>query len=154
MLCRMVMLTLNAERNKHLIVELNGLELLVNLLQSSNTEVQCNACGCVTNLATLGNLGKKNFSFLRSIFICCTNCLDENKIKVANSGILPRLIRLASSDDIRVQRNATGALLNLTHAGTVLPFFLIYFLVVLNPHLSFRWQIGIDLCSCSMAPCP
>ena len=117
------MLTLNAERNKHLIVELNGLELLVNLLQSSNTEVQCNACGCVTNLATLGNLGKKNFSFLRSIFICCTNCLDENKIKVANSGILPRLIRLASSDDIRVQRNATGALLNLTHAGTVLPFF-------------------------------
>lgn len=82
------------DRNKMLIVDLNGLDLLVNLLQSSNVEVQCNACGCVTNLATF----------------------DDNKIKIANSGLLPRLIRLANSDDVRVQRNATGALLNLTHA--------------------------------------
>ncbi len=46
-----------------------------------------------------------------------TVAVDENKIKIANSGALPRLVRLAMSEDMRVQRNATGALLNLTHAG-------------------------------------
>ena len=84
------------ERNKSLIVELNGLDHLARLLLSSNVEVQSNACGCVTNLAIL----------------------DENKIKITNSAVLPRLIKLALSPDLRVQRNAAGALLNLTHTGT------------------------------------
>jgi Armadillo/beta-catenin-like repeat len=44
--------------------------------------------------------------------------LDENKNKIARSTALGPLTRLARSKDIRVQRNATGALLNMTHSGT------------------------------------
>ncbi|RKO90011.1 armadillo-type protein, partial [Blyttiomyces helicus] len=77
--------------NKVWIVELGGLEPLVHLMQSPNVEVQCNAVGCITNLATH----------------------DENKSKIARSGALFPLTRLARSRDIR--RNATGALLNMTH---------------------------------------
>jgi vacuolar protein 8 len=44
--------------------------------------------------------------------------LDENKTKIAKSGALVPLTRLAKSKDMRVQRNATGALLNMTHSGT------------------------------------
>jgi vacuolar protein 8 len=62
---------------------------------SSNVEVQCNAVGCITNLATH----------------------EENKAKIARSGALGPLTRLAKSRDMRVQRNATGALLNMTHSG-------------------------------------
>lgn len=43
--------------------------------------------------------------------------LDENKNKIARSSALGPLTRLAKSKDIRVQRNATGALLNMTHSG-------------------------------------
>lgn len=62
---------------------------------SPNVEVQCNAVGCITNLATH----------------------EENKAKIAKSGALGPLTRLAKSRDMRVQRNATGALLNMTHSG-------------------------------------
>jgi len=64
-------------------------------MQSPNLEVQCNAVGCITNLATH----------------------PENKKRIAQSGAFGPLIRLAKSVDIRVQRNATGALLNMTHSG-------------------------------------
>lgn len=64
---------------------------------SPNVEVQCNAVGCITNLATH----------------------EENKAKIARSGALGPLTRLAKSRDMRVQRNATGALLNMTHSGTI-----------------------------------
>ena len=64
-------------------------------MMSPNVEVQCNAVGCITNLATH----------------------EENKAKIARSGALGPLIRLAKSKDMRVQRNATGALLNMTHSG-------------------------------------
>ncbi|CAG8559530.1 16511_t:CDS:2, partial [Gigaspora rosea] len=40
----------------------------------------------------------------------------ENKSKIAKSGALVPLTRLARSKDMRVQRNATGALLNMTHS--------------------------------------
>jgi vacuolar protein 8 len=63
-------------------------------MMSPNVEVQCNAVGCITNLATH----------------------EENKAKIARSGALGPLIRLAKSKDMRVQRNATGALLNMTHS--------------------------------------
>lgn len=43
---------------------------------------------------------------------------DDNKTKIAKSGALVPLTRLARSKDMRVQRNATGALLNMTHSGT------------------------------------
>lgn len=64
-------------------------------MNSSNVEVQCNAVGCITNLATH----------------------EDNKAKIARSGALGPLTRLAKSKDMRVQRNATGALLNMTHSG-------------------------------------
>lgn len=64
-------------------------------MNSPNVEVQCNAVGCITNLATH----------------------EENKAKIARSGALEPLTRLAKSRDMRVQRNATGALLNMTHSG-------------------------------------
>jgi vacuolar protein 8 len=44
---------LSAE-NKLLIVKLGGLEPLIRQMLSPNVEVQCNAVGCVTNLATHG----------------------------------------------------------------------------------------------------
>lgn len=81
--------------NKVAIVELGGLKPLIQQMNSPNVEVQCNAVGCITNLATH----------------------EENKAKIAKSGALPPLTRLARSRDMRVQRNATGALLNMTHSG-------------------------------------
>lgn len=78
-----------------LIVALGGLAPLIRQMMSPNVEVQCNAVGCITNLATH----------------------EENKAKIARSGALGPLIRLAKSKDMRVQRNATGALLNMTHSG-------------------------------------
>jgi len=46
-----------------------------------------------------------------------TSTSDDNKTKIAKSGALVPLTRLARSKDMRVQRNATGALLNMTHSG-------------------------------------
>ena len=63
-------------------------------MTSKNVEVQCNAVGCITNLATH----------------------EDNKAKIARSGALAPLTQLAKSKDMRVQRNATGALLNMTHS--------------------------------------
>jgi vacuolar protein 8 len=81
--------------NKVKIVELGGLIPLIRQMNSTNVEVQCNAVGCITNLATH----------------------EDNKAKIAKSGALGPLTRLAKSKDMRVQRNATGALLNMTHSG-------------------------------------
>lgn len=55
-----VCLSLNRTRfsladNKLLIVKLGGLEPLIRQMLSPNVEVQCNAVGCVTNLATHGS---------------------------------------------------------------------------------------------------
>ena len=78
-----------------MIVELGGLKPLIRQMGSPNVEVQCNAVGCITNLATH----------------------ETNKSKIATSGALTPLTKLAKSKDMRVQRNATGALLNMTHSG-------------------------------------
>lgn len=40
--------------NKLLIVQLGGLDQLIRQMASPNVEVQCNAVGCITNLATHG----------------------------------------------------------------------------------------------------
>lgn len=80
---------------------------------SPNVEVQCNAVGCVTNLATHGEFRNQIVSQSSSLI----NVLDDNKTKIAKSGALVPLTRLARSKDMRVQRNATGALLNMTHSG-------------------------------------
>lgn len=47
-------LTEHLADNKLLIVKLGGLEPLIRQMLSPNVEVQCNAVGCVTNLATHG----------------------------------------------------------------------------------------------------
>jgi vacuolar protein 8 len=91
------LLTKGPAENKVLIVQLGGLQPLIRQMMSPNVEVQCNAVGCITNLATH----------------------EDNKAKIARSGALGPLTRLAKSKDMRVQRNATGALLNMTHSGTV-----------------------------------
>lgn len=89
-------LTFYTAENKVAIVLLGGLTPLIRQMMSPNVEVQCNAVGCITNLATH----------------------EDNKAKIARSGALGPLTRLAKSKDMRVQRNATGALLNMTHSGT------------------------------------
>jgi Armadillo/beta-catenin-like repeat len=43
-----------SDENKVLIVKLGGLEPLIRQMLSPNVEVQCNAVGCITNLATHG----------------------------------------------------------------------------------------------------
>ena len=40
--------------NKVTVVRLGGLDPLIRLMMSPNVEVQCNAVGCITNLATHG----------------------------------------------------------------------------------------------------
>lgn len=49
-----------------------------------------------------------------------TPIIDENKSKIAKSDALRLLVDLAKSKDQRVQRNATGALLNMTHTGKLI----------------------------------
>jgi|SRR5579862_4888474 vacuolar protein 8 len=55
-------------------------------------------------------------SLLTVRFFVFVLILDENKNKIARSSGLGPLTRLAKSNDLRVQRNATGALLNMTHS--------------------------------------
>lgn len=60
----------------------------------------------------------KNLFYLFLSFACLTKnsiILDDNKTKIAKSDALRLLVDLAKSKDQRVQRNATGALLNMTH---------------------------------------
>ena len=112
----MPVLTSPLADNKLLIVKLGGLEPLIRQMLSPNVEVQCNAVGCVTNLATHGEFSMTSMSHVpfspRRL-----STLDDNKTKIAKSGALVPLTRLARSKDMRVQRNATGALLNMTHSG-------------------------------------
>ncbi|KAL5493096.1 hypothetical protein EMCRGX_G014221 [Ephydatia muelleri] len=80
-------------QNKTTIVKASALPPLILLLSSSVADVQCNACGCITTLATT----------------------ESNKVEVVAQGGIPPLLRLTKAEDIRVLRNAAGALLNLTH---------------------------------------
>lgn len=110
-------LAVNAD-NKLTIVKLGGLEPLIRQMLSPNVEVQCNAVGCITNLATHGPFWVcfGSVRFLRLTLYPPPAPADENKSRIARSGALGPLTRLAKSKDMRVQRNATGALLNMTHS--------------------------------------
>lgn len=113
----------SAAENKVLIVQLGGLTPLIRQMLSPNVEVQCNAVGCITNLATH----------------------EENKAKIARSGALGPLTRLAKSKDMRVQRNATGALLNMTHSGAFLSInFSLFFIYRLTWFRNFSSGDGCD----------
>lgn len=50
--------------NKLLIVKLGGLEQLIRQMGSPNVEVQCNAVGCITNLATHGKTRYNCISYI------------------------------------------------------------------------------------------
>ena len=67
--------------------------------------------------------------------------LDDNKTKIAKSGALVPLTRLARSKDMRVQRNATGALLNMTHSGASRPPLLGVWCLDRNPADENRQQL-------------
>ena len=43
-----------AESNKVIIMQSGAIHVLIRLLKSPNREIQCNACGCITTLATTG----------------------------------------------------------------------------------------------------
>lgn len=45
--------------------------------------------------------------------------LEANKVDIVREGAVPPLLSLSHSIDIKVQRNAAGALLNLTHIGAL-----------------------------------
>lgn len=79
--------------NKEVLVNAGAMRPLIQLLEAEELEVQCNACGCVTTLATT----------------------DRGKSELVKADGISPLLQLAHSVDVRVQRNATGALLNLTH---------------------------------------
>ena len=83
--------------NKTTIVRAGALPSLIILLVKQDSEVQCNACGCITTLATT----------------------EDNKRNIVLHGAIPPLLKLTHIADSRVQRNAAGALLNLTHIGMV-----------------------------------
>lgn len=87
--------TLNGpESNKDTIGICGGVERLVTLLHSRNTDVLCNTCGCITTLATT----------------------DANKQRIIGEHAIRPLLTLMKSQDLRIQRNASGAILNLTHS--------------------------------------
>ncbi|XP_066268414.1 uncharacterized protein [Branchiostoma lanceolatum] len=85
------------ESNIRTTLQSGALYPLLTLLNSPDTEVQCNACGCITSLAT--------------------NARAKREI-VVKRGARPLLRLAADAVDPRVQRNAVGALLNLTHLET------------------------------------
>ncbi len=43
--------------------------------------------------------------------------VEANKVEIVREGAVPPLLSLSHSTDVKVQRNAAGALLNLTHVG-------------------------------------
>ena len=57
-----------SEINRLILVDSGGLKYLIPLLYRDNVEVQCNACGCITTLATTGKQ-KQKLDHLDSIII-------------------------------------------------------------------------------------
>jgi vacuolar protein 8 len=63
--------------NKLLIVKLGGLEPLIRQMLSPNVEVQCNAVGCITNLATHGKTTYCHFPIVSQYYVLCIMKRDE-----------------------------------------------------------------------------
>ncbi|XP_071503216.1 uncharacterized protein [Diadema antillarum] len=81
------------ESNKSLIVKCGALPVLIKLLSSKNVEIQCNACGCITTLATS----------------------NTNKMAIVSCNGVPPLISLTSSPTFGCNATRLAPLLNLTH---------------------------------------
>ncbi|XP_035466374.1 vacuolar protein 8-like isoform X2 [Scophthalmus maximus] len=78
---------------KELVIEMGMLVPILELFQSGDGTAQCHSCACVAMLASS----------------------ESNRDAIIVDGIIP-LLALAKSYDPRVQRNATWALLHLTHS--------------------------------------
>ncbi|XP_078584645.1 uncharacterized protein LOC144866825 [Branchiostoma floridae x Branchiostoma japonicum] len=108
------------ESNIRTTLQSGALHPLLTLLNSPDTEVQCNACGCITSLATnvLTLLNSPDTEVQCNACGCITSLATNAKAKreiVVKRGSRPLLRLAADAVDPRVQRNAVGALLNLTH---------------------------------------
>jgi vacuolar protein 8 len=79
---------------------------------ASDTVNDKSECGSAMQCCRMYNQPRNSRYVLKVLLMT-----DENKNKIARSTALGPLTRLARSKDIRVQRNATGALLNMTHSG-------------------------------------
>ncbi|KAF7253513.1 Vacuolar protein 8 [Varanus komodoensis] len=79
---------------KEHIIQTDLLEPILELLESDDTTVQCNACACIMTLAVSG--------------------VNQEAIGAAG-GVVPLLV-LCKSHDPRVQQNAVGAIFNLTQS--------------------------------------
>ena len=53
----------------------------------------------------------------KTIYALLPLMVEANKIEIVREGAVPPLLLLSHSVDLKVQRNAAGALLNLTHIG-------------------------------------
>ncbi|KAI9025928.1 vacuolar protein 8 [Phycomyces nitens] len=98
--------------NKLLIVELGGLDQLINQMRSTNVEVQCNAVGCITNLATHG----KDCQFRRTRTLgrpCAVKGPKSPALQLVNANAIPVLVELLTSPDPDVQYYCTTALSNI-----------------------------------------
>ncbi|KAK4336493.1 Vacuolar protein 8 [Rhodotorula toruloides] len=101
-------LAVNAE-NKLTIVKLGGLEPLIRQMLSPNVEVQCNAVGCITNLATHDMRVQRNAT---GALLNMTHS-DENRQQLVAAGAIPVLVSLLGSSDTDVQYYCTTALSNI-----------------------------------------
>lgn len=90
--------------NKLLIVKLKGLEPLIRLMLSPNVEVQCNAVGCVTNLATHGEASQPGLDSFVTLMLppalALRNLASDEKyqIEIVRFNGLPPLLRLLRSN--------------------------------------------------------
>jgi vacuolar protein 8 len=87
-------MALFTEKNKVLIVKLGGLEPLIRQMLSPNVEVQCNAVGCITNLATHGENIPPSYDLLLLTF----------KLKMKTRPRLPNRAHLSLSPGLPSQR--------------------------------------------------
>ena len=127
--------------NKSTIIRNGLLKPLINLLTVTSLDVQCNACGCITTLATTGSVCvcvcvcvracvracvrvvlqfTLFYLYLQLLILFLTDCAESNKVEIVRQGAAVPLIQLARQTNPRAQRNASGSLLNLTHVGEFL----------------------------------
>ena len=67
--------------NKDTIVQAKALQPLISLLSSDSAEVQCNACGCITTLATTG-MSTYSISVAFCVCVCVCACVFVCMIKI------------------------------------------------------------------------
>ena len=79
--------------------------------------------------------------------------VEANKVEIVKQGAVSPLLGVARSHDPRVQRNATGALLNLTHIGKTPPFPSLSLLPCYIAYLSFKEAVFVRFSEQSCESC-